>query len=55
MIIHLSVDNIKNTNTVIGSSSRELLSTEFQITDGQYIKTYNGIVPLTKCPPGSYR
>ena len=55
MIIHLSVDNINNTNTVIGSSSRELLSTEFQITDGQYIKTYNGIVPLTKCPPGSYR
>lgn len=64
MIIHLTIDtannvnrntNNVNSNTIIGNSNRELLSTEFQITDGQYVKTYNGIVPLTKCPPGSYR
>ena len=57
MIIHLTIDTANNINskTIIGNSNRELLSTEFQITDGQYVKTYNGIVPLTKCPPGSYR
>ena len=57
MIIHLTIDIANNINskTIIGNSNRELLSTEFQITDGQYVKTYNGIVPLTKCPPGSYR
>ena len=36
-------------------SNRELLSSDVQITDGQPIKTYNGIIPLSKCPAGSYR
>jgi hypothetical protein len=53
-IIVLMIENSNNSN-VISHSNRELLSSDIQITDGQPIRTYNGIVPLTKCPAGSYR
>ena len=48
--IHLSsVDSLGH------SSNRELLSADVQITDGQPVRTYNGKIPKTQCPAGSYR
>lgn len=52
--IYLSVYKISSSD-ITSSSNRELLSSSVQITDGQPVKTYNGIVPLVKCPAGKYR
>ena len=55
-LLVLVIENNNNSNSnFMSNSNRELLSSDIQITDGQPIKTYNGIVPLTKCPAGSYR
>jgi len=47
------VDSKRHTKS--NNNNRQLLSSDIQITDGQPIKTYNGIVPLTKCPAGIFQ
>ena len=59
IVILIEVDDNSNITPVDfitnRRSNRELLSSDIQITDGQPIKTYNGIVPLTKCPAGIFQ
>ena len=55
IIIEHNYDNDVYVDSKRHTNNRQLLSSDIQIIDGQPIKTYNGIVPLTKCPAGIFQ